>query len=118
MTLLLNLVLLGLLNQTAVVVPPVPVQIDLPEFDAHKCTIARVDWTDAMIKIKASRESADLTAADIDQEAPKVVSFGCASQTPLNVVLIHSFVEGKLDDYLTIPKGWITKITKLEPKTE
>lgn len=109
--LLLNLILLGLLNQSPV---GAAVSIDLPEFDTHQCVPARVEWTDAMIRIKASRANSNITARDIDLDAPKVVSFGCAAQTPLNVVLIHSFVEDKPDDYLTIPKGWVTKLVKFD----
>src|SRR3990167_11317509 len=76
------------------------------------CEISMVTWQDAVIRIKVKG-----TVPDADLLIP-VISFGCVRETETAVVVVHSFTNGEIDDFLSIPKSWTVKITPLHKKEE
>ena len=87
---------------------------DLKPTSGHVCDMGAVLWVDACIWVKAK----DVEVSEIDANMPEILSIGCISQTEKTVVVIHSFVGGKPDDFLGIPKGWIKEITLFEASEE
>jgi len=82
----------------------------LPSFDAHQCIPARVQWIDAMIVTRGTDSTSNPTSQDIELSIPRLSSYGCVNQTASAIVIIHSFSRGAPDDYLVVPRGWITEI--------
>ena len=77
------------------------------------CKLATVEWQDAVIRVKTQGHK----IPDAELLIP-VISIGCIRETETSVIIIHSFTDGKVDDYLTVPKAWTTKITKMVAKEE
>ncbi len=87
---------------------------DLPLASGASCDLGRIVWKDAFIATR----SGGLDPTKIEEMAPEVISYGCMSQSENSVLVIHSFVNGKPDDFLVVPKGWITGVTKLAPRQD
>lgn len=77
-----------------------------PKSESHHCDAAMVIWKDASIHVKTGGLDVD----KIEELVPVILSYGCISQTADYVIIIHSFVNGKPDDFLIVPKSWTNKI--------
>ncbi len=91
----------------------IPIE-QLPDFDAHRCTPARVEWIDAMIVTRGTDTNGSPSALDIELSIPRVSSYGCVNKTENAVVVIHTFSRGVPDDYLIVPRGWVTAINPFD----
>ena len=80
-------------------------------FGQEVCELATVEWKDAVIRIKTRGHK----IPDSELLIP-VISVGCIRETETAVIIIHSFTDGAVDDYLVVPKNWTTKITKMVAK--
>ena len=86
---------------------PLFCQTETKEFS---CTVAVLEWNDAIL----STRSGDVEAA----HTARIITFGCVEVRENDVVVIMSITSGTPDVFLTIPKQWVTKITPLEVKKE
>ena len=74
------------------------------------CTVAVVEWNDAVL----STRTVDVDAA----KTASIITFGCADVRENVVVVIMSITNGTPDVLLTIPKSWVVKITPLKVAEE
>ena len=86
----------------------------VPSVYTEKCDMAIVNWVDASIHVKTG----GIDLAKANEPEPYVSSFGCTAQTEDFIYVIHSFVDGKPDDYLKIPKAWTMDIKRLSLSEE
>lgn len=75
------------------------------------CRLAMVEWQDAVIYAKAS----EVFSLDKPLTSPSI-SIGCLLERKNDLIVIHGFQNGKPDDFIVLPRGWVMKITYLKPK--
>lgn len=112
-------ILLGIFTLGMLAPIPARAQIQTPDFSAIPslsaagCIAGKIAWRESAQGVKVEPDE-----ASVDEASPKVISFGCLSQTEDFVIAITSFRGGKPDSFTVVPKGAVVAVMIYDPRPE